>query len=404
MNRLVQATASTPLGFRAGRDSRHEDTLAYVPGSALLGGLAAEHARAFPEQAEEFAAFFLSGKVRFGNLYPAAFDAPATPPGLSLDHSGTPVRPLPLTARSCKRFGGFRYAPAADEERHGVWDTLRAWAAFALSEEQDPSALLKLKDCPECRQPLDSFAGFCRRGASPEAWGRARDKKGFFTRTGISRERGAVASGMLYTREFLPAGTPFCGECQVRGGVPDALVNFLKSAPEGMLRVGHNRTRGLGKLAIPEATPLAPDTPDVIRARAVRFDAALREVAGAHARHAFYLPLTLTADCIWPDGAGRYRLRISEAALAQAWGIAGAHLIYCCAATRRVSAWNGLWGLPKSDAWAISMGSVFLYALEAEPDWQALADGQEEGLGVRRPEGFGAVRVADEFHWEVTRA
>jgi CRISPR-associated Csx10 family RAMP protein len=207
---------------------------------------------------------------------------------------------------------------------------------------------------------------------------------------------------MLYSREFLQAGDEFYGEWRV----DDALVNdfqaFLDDVSGGMLRVGHNRTRGLGKLIFPnDLQPANADTGVDIEARASDFDTRLRQAAGADARHAFYLPVTLTADCIWSDAAGRYRLQITPDVIAEAWGINGAELVYCNAAPRRVSGWSSLWGLPKVDEWAIAMGSVFLFGLPSVPDWQALANGQANGLGIRRAEGFGTVRIADEFHVEV---
>lgn len=78
--------------------------------------------------------------------------------------------------------------------------------------------------------------------------------------------------------------------------------------------------------------------------------------------------------------------------------IKGAELIYCNATTRQISGWSSLWGLPKADELAIAMGSVFLFGLKEEPNWQVLATVQEKGIGSRLTEGFGVVRIADEFH------
>lgn len=71
---------------------------------------------------------------------------------------------------------------------------------------------------------------------------------------------------------------------------------------------------------------------------------------------------------------------------------------------RRVTGWSGLWGLPREDALAIGMGSVFVVRFEQEPDFGALLRLQEEGIGERKAEGFGRVTVADPFHWEVQNA
>jgi len=404
MNYLVRGKAQTSLAFRAGRDENREATLGYVPGSALLGALAAAHAETRPFRRDEFAEFFLKSRVIFGNLYPANFSK-AGGPVSPLDQDVHPVRPLPSTGRSCKRFGGFKFHAADDEdERHGVWDSLVNWAAFVLSEKKDRATFSEVNECG-CGERLDMFSGFCRRGAAAGEWGAAKASKGIVTRTGISRATGAVAIGVLYSREFLHAGNEFTGEWWIDDDLASDFRTFLTDASDGFLRVGHNRTRGFGKLVFPEGI-LAKDLDSAasIELRCRAFDSALRQAAGDSARPAFYVPVTLTADCILPDSAGRYRLQMTTEALADAWGISGAELIYCNAAPRRVTGWNDRWGLPKADEWAISMGSVFLFGLASEPEWQVLARAQAQGLGSRRAEGFGSVRIADEFHEEVKGA
>ncbi|HYV07030.1 MAG TPA: hypothetical protein VFB82_20710 [Blastocatellia bacterium] len=401
MNYLVRGSAQTPVAFRAGRDIDREATLGYVPGSVILGGLAASHAQMRPHRRDEFAEFFLRERVIFGNLYPAKFSksVPALHP---LDQEASPVRPLPRTARSCKRFGGFKFHADSDaDERHGVWDSLVIWAAFALCGERNPAVFGALREC-SCGEPFDSFSGFCRRGSDAGQWGAATASSGIVTRTGISRATGAVAMGVLYSREFLHAGNDFYGEWSIADELASDFNTFLADVSDGSVRVGHNRTRGFGKLAFTEGVRATSiDSAADIQARCIGFDAALRQAAGDDAHHAFYMAVTLAADCILSDRAGRYRLQMTADTLAEAWGISGAELIYCNAVPRRVTGWNDRWGLPKADEWAIGMGSVFLFGLVSEPDWQALARAQEQGCGTHRSGGFGAVRISDQFHVEV---
>lgn len=399
---LVIAKSLTPISFRARRDNRCEGTLSYVPGSVLWGGLAATHLRLRQQANTEFAEFFLSGKIVCGNLYPAQFSLPNRAPN-PLDQQRSAVYPLPRTTRSCKRFGGFKFHADIDKDkRHGVSDSLIAWAVFSLSNQTETKELAELADCLDCAdEPLDSFTGFYRRGSAPGQWASCNAAKGIFTRTGISRARGAAEEAMLYSREFLREESQFCGEWLVDDALTQRFGQFVEDAAEAGWRVGHNRTRGLGKLDIHSGLlPAVVDTAATLEARAKSFDAALRAKAGGLARHAFYLPVTLISDCIWPDATCRYRLRLTPDALAEAWGINDAELIYLNAGQRRVSGWNGMWGMPKADEWAMAMGSVFLFGLTAEPDWQRLTEAQVAGLGIRRSEGFGAVRIADEIHWE----
>lgn len=75
--------------------------------------------------------------------------------------------------------------------------------------------------------------------------------------------------------------------------------------------------------------------------------------------------------------------------------------------THLVTGWNTALKLPKEDEAAISKGSVFLFCTD-----ESLTDKQKDnlarmfllieqvGIGERRNEGFGKIRVCDEFHLE----
>lgn len=399
MRFLVTATTQSPLALRVGRTNKQEGTLGYIPGSALLGALAAAHRYLRADKQDEFAAFFLQEKVLFGNLYPAHFskaDRARNP----LDDERVPVYPIPRTARSCKRFIGFRFHADEDsDKRHGVWDSLIAWTAFALSGETDLGVLDSLRDCPSCGEPFDSFTGFYRRGGE-RMWGAAEARRGMFTRTGIDRKRNVVSEGILYSREFMHEGSQFCGEWWVDDALVSTFETFLEHASDNALRIGHNRSRGLGKLSCELRKTLAPEAPELIQHRAHTFNSTSRELAKAEG---FFLPVTLTSDCIIPDAVGRYHGQLAPEILT-GYGCGHAELVYTNASLRRISGWNSLWGLPKADEWAMTMGSVFLFRFDSEPDFGILAQLQERGLGSRRSEGFGRVRIADAFHQEVQGA
>jgi len=398
VNLLVKAQSVTPVAFRRGRDRRHEETLDYVAGPALLGALAAAHRLARPEELEQFGSLFLDGGFTCGDLYPSRFARHGAGRN-TVQHARVPVRVIPRTARSCKRQPGFRYRAAEEgEERHGVVDSLFAWATFALGGDVGP--LEQQSMCSVCDEPRDSLYGYCRWGGGRGEWGRAIVSRGFFTRTGISRQRGTAADRILYSREYLAAEQPFCGVWRVSDQLWPELESFLNDDCAGSVRIGHNRTRGLGQLDLEEGPQSFEDDTSVeVASRGRRLDEALRAHLGPAARHAFYLSLTLHSDCLWPSADGGYQLQIPPKELAQR-GVPQPEPIYCSASARRVSGWNGLWGLPKADEFAITAGSVFLFGLSAEPDWSALAAWQASGFGVRRAEGFGTFRVADEFHLE----
>jgi len=397
-------TAQTPLSMRAGREREQAGTLSYIPGTVLLGALAFAHTVLRPGQHDEFAEFFLRGNVWFGNLYPANFEHP------DLADDTQPVYPVPHTAYTCKRFPGFLFG--ADQERdprHGVWDHLIPWALFVLSGGEYTDLLDANKQCryPGCNEGVDRADGFYRRGLGASQIGKAEIRKGIRTRTGISRLTGVAAEGILYSREVLHEDSRFWGTLTV--ATPDlekTLQNFVEEAAwEGLLRLGNNRTRGFGRAIISQFRFYQEEIANDLAERARAFNTKLQtaaKTAGIIVPHPFYLPITLVSDAILYDQLLRYQLQLTGDYLNRVWGIPGAELIYQNAGRRQVTGWNELWGLPKADEWAISMGSVFLFGLLAEPDFEVLARAQREGMGARRREGFGQVRVADPFHQEVS--
>jgi CRISPR-associated protein Csx10 len=405
MNVVLQLTAQTPLAFRAGRDEERATTLPYIPGSTLVGGLAAAHTLSRADR-DEFAAFFLQGAIRFGNLYPADFKSKSLQAA-----DDQPVRPLPTTCYSCKRFAGFHYyAEEEGDERHGVSDHLIPWALFTLSEQKRPDVLMESKYC-DCGESMDRFEGFYRRGRETAEVGKAKINKAIRTRTGISRMTGAVHPGILYSREVLRQGSHFWGQTSIRDDLLAPFKVFVEDVSgRGFLRLGNNRTRGFGQVSLDQMFETETDMTEALAERCRAFDAALRKEAGKHripVPHGLYVPLTLTADAIVRDRLLRYQTRLEGNYLAEQWGLSGAKLIYHAVGLRRVTGWNALWGLPKADEWAIGMGAVFLFGLPSSADdsvWDKLLNLQKKGIGARRSEGFGRVVVADSFHWEVKRA
>lgn len=404
MRVVLNLRAESPVAFRTGRDAGRAATLSYIPGSVLLGGFASAHTVLYPHQTERFGEFFVRGRVRYGNAYPASFPPTQRP----LQDDMSPVRPLPATARSCKRWPGFRSQRDADHEYHGVFDHLLPWALFALSGERAIAPLERAAACPECDASLDTFAGFYRRVDTARAIGRSAQDTLLLTRTGISRATGAVHTGILYSREALPEGMTFWAELTMPDELFDEFRDFADEAGgEGLLRVGTNRTRGLGRLAVVSCRQCKEaDTTAVVAGRVRAWNEVLKQAAneaGVTLPPGWYVPMTLASDALVLDRLLRWRLQLDGSMLADT-GVTGATLVYHTANVRRVTGWSGLWGLPREDALAIGMGSVFVVGFEQEPDFDALLRLQEEGIGERKAEGFGRLTVADPFHWEVHNA
>lgn len=398
----VQVTlkAKTPLSFRKGRDLAQAQTFDYVPGNAMLGALAETHLSS-GSASNQFADFFLSGAVQYANLYPAKFEAKA------LQSAELPVLPLPRTARSCKRFSGFRF-DAVEEIHHGVTDALIPLLLFALSDQKNHELLESVAYCPpNCREPLTPFAGYYRRGLRSEQIGSSDTKSnhGLRTRTGINYDTRTAAQGIFYSREVLLEGSQFWGTCCIRDDVETTWRGFVKKAVElEQIRVGNNRTRGFGLVELSLDT-VAAETNAVIETRVRKFNEALQARAKEHTVNLgakLYVPITLTSDAILYDNLLRPRLSLDEEYLSNRFGLVGSQVALQITGVRRITGWSAVWRMPKPDDLAISMGSVFILALSDDSPQviDQLRTLQEEGMGSRRCEGFGQLRVASEFHYE----
>lgn len=401
MKLRITLTASTPIAIRAGREQSHTATLDYIPGPALLGALAWTHRQLGRDKAE-FARWFTGGSIGFSNLYPAGFSHDSL-------RSGDPVQPIPMTARTCKRFNGFRYRSVEDgDERHGVQDGLVQFALYEMSGRTSLSVLASLRQCSHkrgdtvCGEPLDRASGYYRRGSKPEVVGQPGSNKVLRTHSGMSYRTGAVANQILYSRQVISTGSSFWGEWQVADAEKEAFEDFIKQADsQGLLRIGTGRTRGLGRYQL-GFLESSLDTAEALQTRVNKFTSLFKSSAekyGVAVPAQAYVPLTLTADCFLVDNLLRPRFRVATEDLSR-FGMPNARVVYSAAAVRCVEGWNDLWGLPKADQLAIAMGSVFLVALDAldEAAINGLLRLQEEGLGLRREEGFGRLRVADSFH------
>lgn len=416
MKSIVILNSIEPLNFRASRSTSNSETLDYIPGTSILGGFAAAHIKVQDDK-DEFADFFLTDKVRFGNLYPANFGTESAKNPLE-DVDKLPVKPLPATARSCKRFSGFLFnadADKEDRESHGVTDHLVIWGLFALSEQKRGELLNQNRNCTYqledglCNESLDRFSGFYRHGENKNELAKAKLKKRMLTRTGISRETGTVHKAILYNREAINEGQKFWGEFQFEN---DELFEGFKEFAEKvscqkLLRLGNNRTRGMGLLKVDKTAEREDDSYyECFKERVSSFDKKFREKAEGQVElpHKFYFPITLQSDMIVRDHFLRYRTRLDGDYLRDAYNLGNSDLIYHSAGIRRVIGWNALWGLPEDYKQAMSMGSVFLFGYNGTVDdnfLEKLFEIESKGIGIHRSEGFGEVTIADRFHWEV---
>lgn len=418
----LRVTARSPLSIRADQAEGGVQTTQAIPGATFLGGLAASHRILRPEREDEFAAFFLREQVSFPYLYPAQFSM------RSFRESNLPLMPLPKTARSCKRFSGFLPVPGEDDddERHGVRDSLLDWAVFSLLENEQSAipVLLPPLDVHDsctyamgknsggaCGQSMDHISGYYRRGRfDAKQRMKAKAETRLRTRTGINREWGVVEERILYNREVFDEGMRFWGDVMLPDELVDNFRQFVEQADdEDVIRVGTGRTRGMGQVEIKLAHAKQVDI-TILSSRLNNFDVAVKQQAqsaGVQALDPFYFAITLQSPTILRDLYLRHQKTLDAASL-PAWLRLPAlaytfRCVYQSIGIQRITGWNELWGTPRASDYAIEMGSTFLFACSHEADenlLQALYALEETGIGQRRAEGFGRVRISDPFHLE----
>jgi len=430
---FLNLEAISPLAIRSDHATEGAGSAAYISGTALAGSLASVYRLYYPNESSLFEQLFLRGQVQYPDLYPAMFK----PDGMqnAVDY---PVYPLPKTAQSCKRFPGFTQAQGdeSDDENepHGIHDSLLDWATFKLAEQAKKngqaidtmtllSPLQRHKQCPvpNCKKPMDHVSGFYRRDPVNGQMAKAGDETRLQTHTGINRDTGTVQEGILYNRQVFVEHTRFWGMVKLPEQLAAPFHAFIEEVGRtGLVRVGTGRTRGMGKVHL-GVEPLedAHDRFEQFKNRLRTFNDTLHtQVAKAFSANAdklafqpFYFALTLHSPAILCDPMLRYHGSINTNVLAELLNIPHDNftLVYQAASTRRVSGWNELWGLPRTNEYAIDTGSVFLFGSHIAPDadkdnklWQALFKLEEDSISRRKAEGFGRVSVSDPFHLEVT--
>jgi CRISPR-associated Csx10 family RAMP protein len=387
-----------------------------------MGSLAESHRLLHPTLDDEFATLFLKEQSIFSYLYPAQFNM------RSFQRANLPVKPLPKTALSCKRFPGFR--PVEDEEyddeRHGVCDGLLNWTVFSLlsKEQASLSALLSAfanhETCSfirsgekRCGQPLEHIQGYYRRDRSHAARRmKASVNTRLQTRTGINREWGTVEERILYNREVFDEGTCFWGEIILHDEPGDILKAFIEEADaEGVIRMGTARTRGLGRVEV-KLVDAPHEDPGAFQQRLLAFDAAVRtqaQSAGVRNLAPFYLALTLHSPAILRDSFLRYQKTLNLATLPEIAKLSGYtfHQVFQATSIQRITGWNTLWGTPRASRYALEAGSTFLFSCNQQPGEELLKvlhQWEETGIGSDCAEGFGRVSISDPFHLEREQA
>lgn len=376
-----------PLVLRASRTSaQFTPTLTYIPGVALRGALALEYLRQGGKPEDElFRTLFLTGAVSFGPLFPSKNDVAG--------------RPLPASAVACKRFGA--------KHRRSVGDSLLRIELADVLDSLEP--LEEWEICPDCKEQFpdtqpnmrDRLSGYYLEQDEFEA---IKPAVRMLTGIGMSRATGTAAQTILFSMEAIEEGQCFKGRVRLDGDEVEALVERLRElAPEGeILRLGAARSRGQGRVQVIGWQAVSHEGPS-LEARWKALNAVVRHLWAQYDAEpeGEYFTLTLESPLILKDRCLR-PIRPDDLN-AEAFGLP-AEVEWRRFMLNEVvlQGWNAAWHLPKRDTPALAMGSVFLFRVPAgqkDVVLSRLEKIEQKGLGQRRNEGFGRVRVCDPFHY-----
>ena len=389
----VTITARSPLVFPVRKPgAQFRASLPYVPGAAVYGALGEVLARAGRFDAE------LMRAVRCHNAYPAA--------------PGDPwVRPLPLTAATPK--GANR--PADTLVDRVCWEVLRPAALVYAPTDTSGRAWEALSGF--YAPPLDDDI---RKQTTRTVAQRV------MTRVSINRRRGTAEEQRLYSflaisevnrfiryqwnDQNLEKGdegwfaTLFLGS--VVGRTDDDLAPLLAQIDQ----VGGRITTGTGEVVV-QPQEARPEDGQAIKRRIARLTERFRASAARYARlrptrdwqpDGAIFTVNLLSDAILYEEGWRPTTTLTAEMLREATGMQSElRLLRSFAQPDIAGGWNVVWPGPKPTEVSTQRGAVFVFQAPqglADDDYRRLADLQLDGLGQRRAEGYGQVRICDEFH------
>ena len=401
----ITAKLLAPVAIKRDRQSEHSEGVRSIAGTAVRGALATIYLQHHGQADNTFSHLFLNEKsCRFGPLDPGP------------NH-------FPLTAASCKREG----------IKHTLVDQL--WYRIAqhyMAGRIPEDAEYAWRQCNsnKCQADLKGHEGFWeeKNNCLCEM---SSDRHHVAAHVGIDRHTATAAESIFYTLEsIVPSGqAEDLHGWLMADDVALAGLRQLLKAEDYRISVGHHRTRGYGdvRLQLNEAIEVGD-----LQSRPEHWEQWSRDLINFLGSpplsvpdldaEDFYFSLSFPTGAVFVDRFLRYSLdpadmiswlssisSVDAAFPMQARPIrqlaSGGTVRWIAAVARheRLRGWNSAHGLPRQDEWSVARGSVYVYHFrgtteEREVLMQQLATLSEDGVGLRRNEGFGTVRVSEDFH------
>jgi len=347
--------------------------VAYISGRALLGALASRAAGRWDlgdiskPVYRDFISLFRRDKARFSMLYPAYWG----------DGRLSPCLPVPLDMLSCKVFTGF---DDKNNKMHGV-------SAHAHNDSV-PLHCLKCKDKGR-ETHLEQIEGFVPLRPDREVY---MPKMRQEMHVSINPDRGRAASGELFGYTALDSGQYFLGEIWCRSENDWSNLCRLSGISEGetlCIYIGKALRRGYGKMKV-QFKKLESDAPSLF---------ITRDISGRVPDIKQPLVLTFLSDAVLVDKWGRSYQSLTGKWLAEQLGLdlqdgdIEVRQVFCKTGT--AMGFNNHLGLPRWQDAVIKAGSTVGFNINKKINHKTLtgrlAKIEEQGLGLRRNEGFGMV-------------
>lgn len=395
-------TALSPLAIGQRKPGGSvSEAMDYIPGTVIRGAIAGQilqHGQ--PEPGDDFHKLFVDEQAAlFRNGYPAI--AKVEDDAYELRSEAISV--LPATALSSKTDSGFKPRKA------GVFDSLiDSYCAREHGLFYEPNDVTGDR--------VEPFSGFYSKSGT--SYVTHSINKRLLTRVGINRQRATAQDEMLYSLEVLneaqgkenPVPSVYRSTILVND---DALAGQLLAfvqANGDRIRIGGSASRGLGQVSI-EAN-LDEVKTDPLPQRIEAFNTKLQErwalwnafgIPGpTPLKDRLFFTIDLQADAILTENWQRTMV-LSEVILKKSADLSNSEirLEIAYSSYDYRSGWNAAWGLPKDVELVTKSGGVFLYSIpksEVDHWYEPLAKLERWGVGDRTSEGFGQIRVCDEFH------
>lgn len=417
---LITARSPLAINERKPGGSQYQEGLNYIPGRLVRGAVAAQVLRTCQDRAHERSHADCPDPKLCNALFGEEIQFHDARPSKE-DREGPHL--LPATATTCKDNAGFRSEDPQEKSPHGTFDTLLDRACW---EALSPAGLQFVPRCPVCGGRTKAASGaYSRKGTG---YSNETVSRELLVRVAINRRRAVAEDELLYAvnalSPYVLASKP--GACQEADLVPacyagtvsvpdDAqLAEEINKALQAVHHLGAGSSRGLGRVEVTLGDGVAI-TPMDDRIRAfnealIRRWQRMQGLASADsAPQGWYFSATLQSDALLTADGWQPTMRLEPQMLWNACGEAGAapadlELVRCYTTPSGQGGWQGAWGLPKETALAVQAGAVYLYRTTNPSGWDVrLHNLEERGVGERRAEGFGRVRICDPFHYEALK-